>query len=45
MINKIFDYVIQAPITRLAGHDEARTENYRFIGDFTNYNFLPRPGA
>ena len=45
IINKIFDYQNQAPITRLAGHNEAHTENYRFIGDLTNYNFLPRPLA
>ena len=41
MINKIFDYQKQSPITHVIGHIEARTQNYRFIGDLTNYEFLP----
>jgi hypothetical protein len=40
-INKIFDYKPQAPITRLTGHLEHETRNYRFIGDLINYDFLP----
>lgn len=41
LINKIFDYQIQAPIPALRGHDERRSGEYRFIGDLTNFNFLP----
>lgn len=41
MINKIFDYQIQSPITKVTGHHEVLTRNYRFIGDLTNYRFLP----
>ena len=38
MINKIFDYKIQAPITVLRSHIE---NQYRYIGDLTNFDFLP----
>jgi len=38
MINKIFDYKIQSPITVLRGHIE---NQYRYIGDLTNFDFLP----
>jgi hypothetical protein len=41
MINKIFDYTSQTPITVLSGHRENTTANYRYIGDLTNYDFLP----
>lgn len=41
LINKIFDYKIQAPISVLRGHDERRSGEYRFIGDLTNFDFLP----
>jgi len=43
-INKIFDYIHQAPITRtsndsIPGH--YTLEGYTFIGDLTDYDFLP----
>ncbi len=41
LVNKIFDYQAQAPITRLQGHDETQTADYRYIGDLTNFEFLP----
>lgn len=41
LVNKVFDYQKQAPITVLTGHLEARSSGYRFIGDLTNYEFLP----
>ncbi len=41
MINKIFDYKIQAPISVLRGHIERHSEEYRYIGDLTNFDFLP----
>ncbi len=41
LVNKIFDYEIQAPITILQGHDETQTADYRYIGDLTNFEFLP----
>ena len=41
IINKIFDYQSQTPITVLAGHLEEYTQEYRYIGDLTNYSFLP----
>ena len=41
LINKIFDYPKQSPITVLSGHVEHESLHYRFIGDLTNYNFLP----
>lgn len=40
-INKIFDYQHQAPISVLRGHIERLTDGYRYIGDLTNYSFLP----
>lgn len=40
-INKIFDYPKQTPITKLKYHHEVSTDDYRFIGDLTNYSFLP----
>lgn len=40
-VNKVFDYAEQAPIAPLEGHDETTTSGYRFIGDLTNYDFLP----
>lgn len=41
LINKIFDYQIQTPISILRGHIERLSGEYRFIGDLTNFNFLP----
>lgn len=41
LINKIFDYQSQSPITVLRGHFEESSLNYRFIGDLVNYDFLP----
>jgi hypothetical protein len=41
MLNKVFDYQTQAPVTVFTGHIEARSSGYRFIGDLTNYEFLP----
>lgn len=41
MINKIFDYQIQAPISVLRGHIERHSGEYRYIGDLTNFDFLP----
>jgi len=41
MINKVFDYQKQAHITVLKGHKEENSSGYRFIGDLTNYEFLP----
>jgi hypothetical protein len=41
LINKIFDYKPQAPITVFTRHAEKKTLEYRYIGDLVNYNFLP----
>ena len=41
MINKIFDYQTQAPISVLRGHIERHSGEYRYIGDLTNFDFLP----
>ena len=41
MINKIFDYKKQAPISVLVGHIERYSGEYRYIGDLTNFDFLP----
>ncbi len=41
IINKIFDYQKQTPITVLSGHLEEYSQEYRYIGDLTNYSFLP----
>lgn len=41
LINKVFDYKTQTNITKLKTHDERITPDYRFIGDLTNYEFLP----
>jgi hypothetical protein len=40
-INKIFDYTQQAPLEPIRGHSESESANYRFIGDLTNFSFLP----
>jgi hypothetical protein len=40
-VNKIFDYPPQAPITVFGHIPERRSLGYRFIGDLTNYDFLP----
>lgn len=39
-VNKIFDYMEQAPITYVGKLVEPK-DAYTYIGDFTNYNFLP----
>ena len=42
LINKIFEYKQQTfGIDEYVGHNPDTTKNYRFIGDFTNYDFLP----
>jgi hypothetical protein len=39
-VNKIFDYIEQSPITHVGILREPE-HDYRYIGDFTNYKFLP----
>ena len=42
LINKIFEYPQQVKKVREhENHDESKSNDYRFIGDFTNYDFLP----
>lgn len=41
LINKLFDYTGQAVITALKGDIDLLTPGYRYIGDLTDYGFLP----
>jgi len=41
MVNKIFDYTIQLPITKLRGESESPT--YRFMGHIIDMKWLPVP--
>ena len=41
LISKVFDYLKQAPITVDRRYEVDKSENYMFIGDLTNYDFLP----